>query len=301
MNSKQTKTTLKWIAGIILLLAGSGTLLEGFPGITTGILWILAGAICLPPLLSYIENKWQYTFESVPKYVAVIALFILGSLAAPERSKSSSTESKVAGRSDNYSLTEESSDNAATKESFTSATVSEVKSNHISEAEKTINQLKRELESLKDGINTESYVGDVVAVQMELALFGAYKNIIEEGEAINTTETNKLASQLKSKVLSLQRKEFPRMRKAYANAVAQKVWEEDMYVDIGGSGNTTISFTSALFVTNKNIKAFQTEVDEVLRMFRFKQVRYRWYRESDEYTYYKLDTPPDGELVSFSQ
>lgn len=46
-----------------------------------------------------------------------------------------------------------------------------------------------------------------------------------------------------------------------------------------------------------NIKTAQEQLQEVLTRLGFKEVRYRWYREADEFTYYKLDTPPDGKLA----
>jgi len=162
-------------------------------------------------------------------------------------------------------------------------------------------QLEREIKSINDGVDFLTYRGTVDALQMELVLFGTWADIIEKGETSDDPEIQKLAKQLKPKVVNLQVREFPRLRKEYADVVAKKMWENDIEVYANGTGNRYINFTGGLFAANKNKKDFQEQLHEILTMFRFNQSRYRWYEGQDEYTYWTIYEGKDSELVTFDK
>lgn len=162
-------------------------------------------------------------------------------------------------------------------------------------------QLEREIKAINDGVDFSTYRGTVDALQMELVLFVTWANIIKEGENSDDPEIQKLAKQLKPKVVNLQVREFPRLRKEYAEVVAKKMWENDIEVYSNGTGNRYINFTGGLFAANKNKKDFQEQLHEVLTMFRFNQSRYRWYKGADEYTYWTIYEGKDSELVTFDK
>jgi len=159
-------------------------------------------------------------------------------------------------------------------------------------------QLKRELASFDKKFDNSSYNGTVESVQMELILFSVWASIVDKGVNSTDEENQKLAADLKKKVIGLQAKEFPRLRKAYGDVVAKKLWENDMYVSTQGGTNGIINFTGGLFAANKNIQETQTTLQKVLTEFRFKEARYRWYKGADEFTYYKIESPKDNELVT---
>jgi hypothetical protein len=162
-------------------------------------------------------------------------------------------------------------------------------------------QLEREIKSVNDGVDFSTYRGTVDALQMELMLFGTWANIITEGENSDDPEIQKLVNQLKQKVANMQIKEFPKLRKEYANIVAKKMWENDIEVTSNGTNNKYINFSGGIFAANKNKQDFQNEVNEVLKMFRFNQSRYRWYKGADEYTYWTIYEGKDSDLVVFDK
>lgn len=162
-------------------------------------------------------------------------------------------------------------------------------------------QLEREIKSINDGVDFSTYRGTVDALQMELVLFGTWADIIEKGENSDDPEIQKLAKQLKPKVVNLQVREFPRLRKEYADVVAKKMWENDIEVYANGTGNRYINFSGGLFAANKNKKDFQEQLHEILTMFRFNQSRYRWYKGADEYTYWTIYEGKDSQLVTFDK
>lgn len=162
-------------------------------------------------------------------------------------------------------------------------------------------QLKKEIQSINDGVDFSTYRGAIDALQMELVLFGTWATIIEKGESSDDQEIQKLAKQLKQKVINLQVREFPILRKEYAKVVSKKMWENDIEVTSNGKGHRYINFTGGIFAANKNKKDFQNQIHGALTMFRFTQSRYRWYEGEEEYTYWKIYEGKDSDLVEFDK
>lgn len=159
-------------------------------------------------------------------------------------------------------------------------------------------QLEREIKSIDKGIKFAD--GNTIdELQMDIVLFATWAKIIKESEESGETEIKNLGKKLKTKVSRIQIREFPSLRKQYAKIVANKMWENDIEVSANGTGKKYINFSGGVFAANKNKKEFQTQVQEVLNMFRFKQSRYRWYKGESEYTYYTMFEGKDSEPVTF--
>lgn len=162
-------------------------------------------------------------------------------------------------------------------------------------------QLEREITSFDKPFDASSYRGNVESLQIEIVLFSVWATLINDGEISNDKEINKLASDLKSKVSARQVKEFPKMRDNYGTVIAEKLWEDNIYASTEGATNGIINLTAGIFANNKNIAETQKTLNDVLTQFRFKEVRYRWYKGADEFTFYKLETPRDNELVEIGK
>lgn len=179
----------------------------------------------------------------------------------------------------------------------------ELEAKEVAEEKRIIQkeQLEREIKSVNDGVDFSTYRGTLDALKMELILFGSWANIITEGENSDDPEIQKLAKQLKTKVANIQVREFPKLRKEYANIVSNKMWENDIEVTANGTNSKYINFSGGIFAANKNKKDFQNEVHEVLKMFRFNQSRYRWYKGENEHTYWIIYEGEDSDLVIFDK
>lgn len=282
------KIVIKWISGLTFFLVSLAAFATGGLSIVSGILFIVGGLICLPPMLIIIEDKLNTTFSRVAKYVIVICCWTLGVAIMPKKEVAKNEGVSNKDNDKNSSITTETSANKELEKS---------------PDQKLKEQLERELngETFTKGLQTETYKGTVQAVQMELILFAAWANIIREGEQSLDVENKKLAATLRKKVLALQTSEFPKMRKEYINVAANKLWEENITVTVQGNSNTIVNITGGIFASNKNKKQMQESLSDVLKSFRFKQVRYRWYKGDDEYTYYDMSVPKDSELVEFSK
>ena len=159
-------------------------------------------------------------------------------------------------------------------------------------------QLEREIKSINEGIKFADG-NSIDELQVDIIVFATWAKIIKESEETEETEIKNLGKKLKTKVSRIQIREFPNLRKQYAKIVANKMWENDIEVSANGTGKKYINFSGGVFAANKNKKEFQTQVQEVLNMFRFKQSRYRWYKGESEYTYYTMFEGKDSEPVTF--
>lgn len=106
-----------------------------------------------------------------------------------------------------------------------------------------------------------------------------------------------LTAELEKKVIQSQQKNFPKIRKAYGEFLKNKLWEEDIYVELAGPGYSVVKFTGGYFAANKNIKETQETLNEMLQLLRFRQTQYRWHKGQDEFTYYTIDSNRDSEIV----
>jgi len=161
-------------------------------------------------------------------------------------------------------------------------------------------QLERELKSINDGIEFADG-NSIEELQMDIVVFASWAKIIKEAQESEDTEIKNLGENLKSKVSKIQIKEFPNLRNQYAKIVAKKMWENDIEVSANGTGKKYINFSGGVFAANKNKQEFQTQVQEILNMFRFNQARYRWYKGESEYTYYTMYEGKDSEPVTFEK
>lgn len=162
-----------------------------------------------------------------------------------------------------------------------------------------ITALENQIKSLdKDDLKFDDYDSED-KFKLFGAMWGGYAISINKYKDSKNDTLKKLASTLTAKVKQSQIKNFPKARKAYAMWAKQKLWEENIDVQLGGKSNEIMTFTAGIFADNKEIKAAQETIHEMLTLLRFKQTRYKWYREDDEYTYYTIESPKDSEIIEF--
>lgn len=160
-------------------------------------------------------------------------------------------------------------------------------------------QLEREIKSIDTGIKFANG-SSIEELQIDLILFASWAKIIQEATESNNLEIQNLGKKLNSKVTKIQIKEFPNLRKKYAKIISNKIWEHDIEVYLNGTGKRYINFTGGIFAANKNKKDFQNQIHEALKMFRFKQSRYRWYKGESEYTIWSIYEGKDSDPVSLN-
>lgn len=267
------KIVLKWLAAACFTFAAIAELFFGpfFSFLFLGI----GAAICAPATFPWLERKTKFRFKTGHKYGAVALCFFVGVILAGKDQKTDGMPTSAT----------KLADAPAGNSADTAATLS------------VVDILHRELEFFNRPFDGSAYRGSIEAAQGELLLFHFWKIRIVNGEASQDREANRLASQLKQKVVKMQIGEFPKLRKAYAQALHNKTWEHDVTVSVAGKDNSILQLTGYHFSLNKNIKDMQDILGVTPHEFRFKQVQYRWYNGADEYQYFTLETPADNELV----
>lgn len=155
-----------------------------------------------------------------------------------------------------------------------------------------------ELLSIKN-FDNQKYRSSLNDFTMEVGVFSAWSKMIEDGLNHTNKEINGIANKMKNSLIKLQIKEFPKIRKAYGVNADNKLWEADVDVKVYGTNNTIIEFIGGTFSANKNKQDFQNDIHSMMKILRFKQVRYKWYELDDEYTYYTIESDPDNELIVY--
>jgi hypothetical protein len=109
---------------------------------------------------------------------------------------------------------------------------------------------------------------------------------------------NVAATKVYKRLLSkTQIRAFPKLRKAYGKHLADRMWRKDIVVRVSGKRSDLIKFTGGLYAANANKEDNQNSFSPSMRMLRFHQSQYRWYKNQSEYTYYTMiDRGKDGEV-----
>jgi hypothetical protein len=120
--------------------------------------------------------------------------------------------------------------------------------------------------------------------------------LVKQGKKSKDKAIIKATEKYEKQLIAYQKKWFPKLRKRYVEVSAERLWENNIYVDVQGSSNKTISFTSGYFANNGNIKSTQEELHEMLIKLRFTRSIYKWMKYADEYTSYTIESLDDGQL-----
>lgn len=156
-------------------------------------------------------------------------------------------------------------------------------------------QLSAEIENLKT-FDGSSHHSSMEGVQAELQLFKDWADVARLADGVENDTIAELGKRLKTEIARVQKRDFPKLRKACAAVLKEKYWVEDIEVSLSGSGANTLTFAGGVFAANKNKQDFQTAFRDNYSRLRFKQTRYKWYGGADEYTYYDMEPPSDDQL-----
>jgi len=110
--------------------------------------------------------------------------------------------------------------------------------------------------------------------------------------------SNKLITQAKNKLKNEQLRDFPILRKEFANMFSKMNSELQVVARAKGNRNTTLEFVGTFFVNEANIDTHHKMlissgmIDKAITFFRFKRILYKWY-ENDNGFYYTYNTYAD--------
>ena len=177
--------------------------------------------------------------------------------------------------------------------------VSEITTPETQDALPTLTLTERLTKTVNDPYWTDTAPADYstnVALQVQSVVFSTYANDVIEGERSTSTENNRLALELRKKLVAKQVSEYPKIRQAYAEIARKALWQEDIDVTLSGPNDTTLTLVGAVFASNKGIASLQVNLEKVLEELRFKRVNYKWIKHEEDYQYFDVNSVSDSEL-----
>jgi|GEM_PF-4072600 len=154
-----------------------------------------------------------------------------------------------------------------------------------------------EINFLKAGYPEIPYDQGADQLNRSLVIFDDWASLMNEADTSKNDIILELSNKLMRLASKVQNTEFPKMRTGYMKLMAQKMWENDIYASCTGPRNTILNISGGFFAANINIMDYQSTIRDIVVSLRYKEVRYRWYKGANEFTYYKLNVPADNEIV----
>lgn len=148
-----------------------------------------------------------------------------------------------------------------------------------------------------DGSASGPFKDSVEHISMELALFSTWTSLINQSATSTDKDTIALGTQLKTKAVQAQIKEFPALRKAYGQVADKTAWNDNVAVSTSGAGNRIITITGGMFADHANISTFEGSVESILKELRFDRVNYKWIPDAIDFDYYPIKGAKDNALV----
>jgi hypothetical protein len=165
---------------------------------------------------------------------------------------------------------------------------------------------RRLLDKLNEDISvTKAFVIDEKTIGTDIldgikptqALFNRWAEDAASGNGSKNSDIVTAAATLKKEASRVQTKMYPILRKAFAEATSKVLWSVDGDMQVSGAGNRTATFISGEYASNRNIIKSLQSGGELLYDLRFTQVRFKWYAQADEFTYFNIKVPADSEVV----
>ena len=162
---------------------------------------------------------------------------------------------------------------------------------------KNLSEGIRKMETWNKSYTSIPQMGDVLAEFKKIADVATSAQIINRGyEKADSTNLAKLITQTRSKLQSLQAREFPKMRRRFAEVMDGQMWEHNIDVRTNRTKSRGLVFTGGIFFSNSNIKdSYISGIDGWEKM-RFTRVDFKPYDGAREWTYYSIESKSDVDI-----
>jgi len=175
-----------------------------------------------------------------------------------------------------------------------------VKAGAVKAKAKYYETLEREIQSMREKPRMKDdgdVIKDEVYVTVNTALLATRAKLLAEAPYEIDPETENLRQEYIKLHRAYQQDAFPKLRRTQASLWLNKLWENDVEVRVSGSKADRITFTAAMFASNRNISAMHETVLPTLRLLRFKRASYEWYRGSQA-PYWDLEPMADDKIAT---
>jgi len=153
-----------------------------------------------------------------------------------------------------------------------------------------------------DSMNVAVAGTSIEHIGLVLEVFNNAAQVIQRAQAeeLGPEEMAHLSA-LRSALVRRQRQAFPLMRDRMGAILDKKLWIADGSARTFGKRDTGIDFVSGTYAANANIQRDYEAFRPTLVRLRFKRAQYRWYKDADEYNYYKIESPFDDDVAIISE
>jgi len=156
-----------------------------------------------------------------------------------------------------------------------------------------VRTVKEGLDSLKVRLTGDS----MGHIKFTLEFFNAAATLVQDAQTTQLTDSELAEVVALHKILVTRQKQtFPVMRDKIGPIFGRELWASDAEAHTVGARYQTIQFVSGDFAANRNILRSHQAILSTLVRLRFKRAEYRWYREADEFTYFKIESPDDADV-----
>ncbi|HVT24385.1 MAG TPA: hypothetical protein VHD95_07140 [Rhizomicrobium sp.] len=158
-------------------------------------------------------------------------------------------------------------------------------------------QLERETASLSKGLDLAQFGNGPDAVFLAVGALKLEARLYYDGDQYGLTpKQERVRRRFEQTLIAAQRRAFPKLRKAWVEQAANKLWEYDVEVRALGARSDIIEFTGGMFAANANCKRMNDQFRQTFEDLRFRQSRFAW-AHSVGYTYWNLNTSKDDALL----
>jgi hypothetical protein len=135
-------------------------------------------------------------------------------------------------------------------------------------------------------------------IKFALEVFSSGAVLLQRAAADSlTTEQRAQVAEMRRLLVLRQRQSFPVMRDRAGPLMSKQLWEADGTARTFGDRYSVIQFVAGDFAAHSNIQKAHEAISGMLVQLRFRQARYKWLEEDDKYSYYKIESPRDGDIA----
>ncbi|GGB81409.1 hypothetical protein [Dyadobacter sediminis] len=101
---------------------------------------------------------------------------------------------------------------------------------------------------------------------------------------------------LKNKIIEIQTKQFPELRKSYVQSKESILKQENIQIANAGNRNEILVFTSEKFEPKASQKSFLKNINEIVHDLKFTKVIFKWSPDGKDSREYKISSKNDSEI-----
>lgn len=161
---------------------------------------------------------------------------------------------------------------------------------------KAIESIKSQLKNLQEPLPE---FDTALEMTVHIVLYKVLYDEAQKHKGSTNKELASVANQAINSIPTLQSRNFPKLRRRFAEVLNKTLWIDDGKAYVQGSTASTLNVVSHTFALNENVRDGYLAIADTLKTLRFDRVKFKWAdTEYVEYQYYDIDSLPDNKVGS---